>query len=316
MRLTPRSIVEVYNEHGMANASYRNLTPLLSRSGLLERAEAALRRAVAADPDDAAAWCRLGDVQRGKGSLSAAAECYRRAATLRPDDPKTAWLLAILEGKELPDTPPPGRPVPFVRKVDFLPQARCAELLALALRFRERFKPARNAQVGRDANGHPVVEGTVALEHRKAFILDPRITAREARPWFEPLLRTAFAEALPRLRLPEPRPCSVGLGMSAHRGGGLYVRHTDNGSHGFRTKVLSFAYYFHRQPRRFSGGELLLHDENAATFTRIEPQHNSIVLFPAGCVHEIAAVGSDLEDFADARFALHGGLERRPDCGA
>ena len=297
----------------MANASYRSLTPVLSRSGgLLERAEAALRCAVAAEPDDAAAWCRLGDVQRGNGRLAAALECYRRAASLRPNDPRTAWLLAILAGKELPAAPTPAQPVPFVYEVDFLPQARCAELLALALRFRDRFKPALDAQVGRDANGQPVIEkGGVALEHRKAFILDPRITAREVRPWFEPLLRAAFAEALPRLGLPEPRPHSVGLGMSVHRGGGFYTRHRDNGRHGFRTKVLSFAYYFHRQPRRFTGGELLLHDENAATFTRIEPQHNSIVLFPAGCVHEIAAVGSDLEDFADARFALHGGLERR-----
>ena len=90
--------------------------------------------------------------------------------------------------------------------------------------------------------------------------------------------------------------------MSAHRGGGLYVRHTDNGSHGFRTKVLSFAYYFHRQPRRFSGGELLLHDENAATFTRIESQHNSNVLFPAGCVHEIGRSGvSQSSEPPDAR---------------
>lgn len=297
----------------MANASYRNLTPLLSRSGgLLERAEAALRCAVAADADDATAWCRLGDVQRSKGRLAAALECYRRAASLRPDDPRPAWLLAILEGGELPDAPTRRAPVPFVYKVDFLPQARCAELLALALRFRERFQVALDAQLGRDANGQPVMEkGRVALDQRKAFILEPRITAREVRPWFEPLLRTAFAEALPRLGLPEPRPSSVGLGLSVHRGGGFYTRHRDNGSHGFRTKVLSFAYYFHRQPRRFSGGDLLLHDENAATFTRIEPQHNSIVLFPAGCVHEITAVGGDIEDFGDARFALHGGLEHK-----
>ena len=66
---------------------YRNLTRLLTRSGgLLERAEAALFNTVAANPDDATALLRLGDVQRGKGMLDDALEYYHRVVALRPDD--------------------------------------------------------------------------------------------------------------------------------------------------------------------------------------------------------------------------------------
>ena len=294
-------------------SGYRHLTPLLLRpGGLLERAEGALAHAVAANPNNATALLRLGDVHRGKGSLDAALECYQRAASLRPDDREASWRVAILRGEKLPEAPARAQPVPFVRQTDFLGTRECGALLALALASRERFAPALDHQVGADAQGQPVVEkGRVDLSHRKAFSADPRITEREVRPWLEARLRRAFAAALPRLGLPEPPEYSVGLGMSAHLDGGFYVRHRDNGSGGYRTKLLSFAYYFHRQPRRFSGGDLLLHDEGAATFTRIEPQHNSIVLFPAGCVHQITTVGSH-DRFADARFALHGGLQPRP----
>ena len=106
----------------------------------------------------------------------------------------------------------------------------------------------------------------------------------------------------------DPGEYGVEIGMSAYLGGQLLAKHNDD-KH--RDRLLSFSYYFHRQPRRFSGGELLLHDEGAATFTRIEPLHNSIVLFPAGCVHQITPVDSH-NRFADARFALHGGLQPRP----
>ena len=66
-------------------SEYSHLTRLLLRSnGLLERAEAALQGTLKANPDDVEAWRRLGDVQRGKGKLSHALECYRRVASLRP----------------------------------------------------------------------------------------------------------------------------------------------------------------------------------------------------------------------------------------
>ena len=57
-------------DEGWKLLDYRNLTGILSRSdGLLERAEAALRRIVGAHPNDAAALLRLGDVLRSQGRL-------------------------------------------------------------------------------------------------------------------------------------------------------------------------------------------------------------------------------------------------------
>ena len=279
-------------------AQYRNLTRMLVRSdGLLERAEAELLRTVAADPKDAGALLRLGDVQRSKGKPGEALECYRRVRSLQPSDSKACWLVAVLSGEALPEAPADA-PVPFVRKTDFLPPQRCSDLLAFAQANRERFKPAAIGEYVR-----------VDTSIRK-LLIERRMTAREVQPWFEVRLRKAFSEVLPRLRMPEPREYSVEMSMSAYLRGDFSTKHTDNDGGPFSTRTLSFAYYFHRRPRRFSGGDLLLHDkdDDASAFSRIEPAYNSIVFFPACCLHEITVVEGAVDAFGDARFAIHGWL--------
>ena len=310
-------------------SEYRHLPRMLLRSdGLLERAEAALQCAATADANDAAAWHRLGDVQRGKGQLAEALECYRRAASLRPNDPRTAWLIALLSGSALPEPPAGGDAAPFVRQTGFLPPERWQALIDLALASRERFAPAivnvlpgsADAAVPPPLQKHPPAtengaNGRVDPSRRKALILDPRITQAGVRPWFEPPLRRAFAEALPRLGLHGPRAQRIELGLSAYLGGSFFAKHKDNGASASHTRLASFAYYFNRRPQRFSGGDLLLYDAEGNAFTRIQPEHNSIVFFPAACVHQITPVEGELEGFGDARFVLHGGVRSEVDGG-
>ncbi len=276
---------------------------MLSRSGgLLDHAEAALLNTVAANPNDATALLRLGDVQRGKGRLDEALDCYRRVLSLR-SDPRASWLVAVLSGQELPETPQVC-PAPFVRLTDFLPERRCDELLGLALANRERFEPG-------------TTRGVIDPSIRNALV-ESGVTKREIQPWFEAPLRDALSDALPRLGIPEPSEYRIEMKMSAFLDGGFFTKHSD-GRSGYRTHTPSFAYYFHGHPRRFSGGDLLLYDgeRGAGAFTRIEPLRNSIVFFPSWAVHQITTVESDLGafnedspqamDFAGARLAIHGG---------
>ena len=306
-----------------AVSGYRNATRLLLRSdGVLERALVALRRTVAADPGNADALLQLGDTCRGLGKLREALGCYERVASLRPGDRKAPWLAAILSGSALPPAAPEvARPMPFVRKAGFLPPQRCSALLALALANWRRFAPAKviieqdpkktDSVLGRRGSGEAeAVEHTVDPSRRKAQIVDHRIIEREVRPWFEAPLRDAFADALPRLRMREPSGSWVELAMTAYLPGGFFAKHQDDGR--YTTRMVSFVYYFHRQPKRFAGGELLLCDgDGTGAFTLIEPQHNSIVFFPASGFHKVAAVHGDSEDFGDARFAIHGWLHRQ-----
>ena len=74
---------------------------------------------------------------------------------------------------------------------------------------------------------------------------------------------------------------------------------------------MTFVYYFHRQPRRFSGGDLLLFDTDpeqdacGAKYTRIAPSHNSILFFPSACYHQVLPVVCESSDDA-GRFTLNG----------
>ena len=73
-----------------------------------------------------------------------------------------------------------------------------------------------------------------------------------------------------------------------------------------------------REPKRFSGGDLLLYDTDLeadsgrrTAFSRIEPLQNSLVVFPSGYLHEVTSVECVTDDFGDGRFTVKGWLLSR-----
>ena len=279
---------------------YRKVVGALGgRGGLFERAEAVLRRRLAADPNDAEALLRLGDLLRGEGRLDAALDAYRRALELRPVYPKASWLCAVLGGADdLPDAPPTpdAWPAPFVRVRNFLPADEHRALLTMMLAGREHF--SEQAAVG------------------PGFLPDPRVRnnseadlqfAAEMQPGFEPRLRKLLEDASPRLGMRGMGAYRMDLQVRTYQAGEFYAAHNDSG----RLREINYVYYLHRQPKPFSGGDLLLYDgAGAKSFTRLEPEDNSIVLFPSRCVHEVTKVECDPGDFGAGRFSLNGALYR------
>ena len=285
---------------------------LMRPGGLLDQAEAALRRTLAARPHDVPALARLGAVQRGKGDLAAALETYRRVTGLCPGHPEASWLSAVLGAAALPDAPAPegASPVPFVRMTDFFPRERCDDLLALVTAEQERFVPAR------------IGGGEVDPDLRHALVADPRIR-REVRAWFVPRLRGVVEAVLARLPVHDLGAYRVELDVTAHPDGHFYKAHRDWGEEHSPHRRISYVWYFYREPRRFSGGDLLLHDTDrqaghysAGVFTRLAPLHNSIVFFPSDCYHQITPVRGVGDDFGDGRFTVNGWLRAQPDGGA
>lgn len=84
------------------------------------------------------------------------------------------------------------------------------------------------------------------------------------------------------------------------------------------TRVLTYVYYFHREPKSFTGGELVIYDsksENgylvaAKSHKVIQPTNNTIIFFPSQCMHEVLPVSCPSEYFADSRFTINGWLRR------
>ncbi len=102
--------------------------------------------------------------------------------------------------------------------------------------------------------------------------------------------------------------------MTAHNDGNYYKIHNDNGSPDSATRVLTYVYYYHREPKPFTGGELVIYDskiENgysvaANSHKVIQPTSNTIVFFPSHCMHEVLPVSCPSQYFANSRFTING----------
>ena len=301
-------------QEGDARTSGMQSAVLLRRGGLLDKAEAALQRTLAADPHNAKALLRLGDVLRGKGSFPAALDAYRRLCALEPGNARAHWLSAILSGGPPPSAAPSGRrPAPFVLLKDFLPQPQQERLFELTLADSQRFTQA-GVIFKQDKD-----RGRVAPKTRTALVADAQ-TAREARPLVIPRLRSILPCVLARLGVQGLDQYLVEMNVTAHLAGGYFRPHRDDSHQIHHCRRVSYVYYFHRQPKRFSGGDLLLYDTDLEakeadpkphSFFRVKPRHNSLVFFPSSYVHEITPVECASQDFADGRFTVNGWIRSR-----
>ena len=78
--------------------------------------------------------------------------------------------------------------------------------------------------------------------------------------------------------------------------------------------MLSYVYYFHQQPKAFTGGQLQLFDTNtklntaSTTMTTIEPIHNSLIVFPSNYYHQVCTVNMPNHDRIWGRHTINGWL--------
>lgn len=101
--------------------------------------------------------------------------------------------------------------------------------------------------------------------------------------------------------------------MAVHRAGGFFECHVDNGRSIVSGRRLTCVYYFHGQPRKFSGGELRLHDgitrgdriELGTEQMVVEPADNMAVFFPSDTFHAVSPVVLHSSEFADSRFSVN-----------
>ncbi len=106
--------------------------------------------------------------------------------------------------------------------------------------------------------------------------------------------------------------------ITASNHGDFFHCHIDNGAEAVVTREITFVYFFHREPKQFSGGELRIYDsrrENdnyvpTANYRTIVPEQNQLILFASGLSHEITPVESPSGTFADSRFTVNGWVHR------
>jgi SM-20-related protein len=73
-------------------------------------------------------------------------------------------------------------------------------------------------------------------------------------------------------------------------------------------------YYFFSEPKAFNGGALRLYaigGNSQQSFIDIEPERNSLLVFPSWAPHEVMPVHCPSGRFVDSRFAINCWLYRK-----
>ena len=208
------------------------------------------------------------------------------------------------------DTHPPVgrrlRPAPYVAIPDFLDGSTMQHLRALVATHRDAFTPAT---VGAGA-------GRLDDDRRRSLRLRDPAAERLARVQFLPRLRPVVPGLLAALKAGAGTPGRIECNVSASRCGDFFKPHRDDMAdaaprQSSGDRVLSYVCWIHREPSRFTGGELMLHDASAESYgvvagTRFPPTAGTMVVFPSSAFHSMLPVGGDGVDLIDARLAITG----------
>lgn len=192
---------------------------------------------------------------------------------------------------------------PHVFLREFLDEADVAGLFSHALSQQADFEPTRigtkavNASF-RDSTSLRDLGRYRTVIKEKIFAIFPDLIARlQVTPFASPRLETELV---------------------AHGDGAFYKRHIDTETANYenvdKIRVLSGVYYFFSEPKAFSGGALRLYaigGNSEQNFIDIEPERNSLLVFPSWAPHEVLPVHCPSGRFIDSRFAINCWLHRK-----
>jgi Rps23 Pro-64 3,4-dihydroxylase Tpa1-like proline 4-hydroxylase len=167
----------------------------------------------------------------------------------------------------------------------------------------------------RQAEFVSTLTSTGAENYRKSVVL---YTFPEFAALIHQRIQAILPEVLAHLGLPAFPIGQIEAQLTAHNDGNFYKIHNDNGSPDTATRELTYVYYFHQEPKAFSGGELVIYDSQkqaqyyvaGETHHIIEPLNNSIVFFLSRYMHEVLPVRCPSQQFADSRFTINGWVRR------
>ena len=156
---------------------------------------------------------------------------------------------------------------------------------------------------------------TNAEDYRRSMVL-------HSFPEFSALMVNRIKGILPdvlqKLNIPSFSLGEIEAQLTMHNDNNYYKLHNDSGSPDTASRFFTYVYYFNREPKAFSGGELQIYDSKVEnnfyvadeTFRTVEPRNNSIVFFLSRYMHEVLRVSCPSKAFADSRFTINGWVRK------
>jgi Rps23 Pro-64 3,4-dihydroxylase Tpa1-like proline 4-hydroxylase len=133
---------------------------------------------------------------------------------------------------------------------------------------------------------------------------------------FVPKLNALAPRLVTDLRMPQLPLRKLECQITAHGDGDFFNTHIDNGLPDIAHRRISYVYYIHAEPKRFTGGILRFYNtllegatnacgKHAADY---DPMRNSLIVFPSHCHHEVTPIACASSALADQRLTVNGWL--------
>ncbi len=243
------------------------------------------------------ALLRIAEIDRALGDLFSAAAKFQECT----DSPYAQAMARLLRGEcwDIARNAHGNAAAPFLLLENFLEEQAFTEARTLVAERGGRFAAAGIGS-GQERRVDPdtrVANRATAGRALRELLL-PQLARALREHSIEAFLKTGTV-SLP----------SAEMDIVTYPQGGKYHPHRD--AFGAVNRVLTAVIYLHKEPKRFQGGDILLHDEpeddrkSPAWFTRYVPAANSVIFFPSTCLHEVTQVFNDAEDPLDGRMAIN-----------
>ncbi len=198
------------------------------------------------------------------------------------------------------EIPPPHCQIP-----NFLQPQEMAVVTAHALAHEKELEDATISTPSTQSASSPV------YGIRRARILN---NVGALLPLIIPKIHTLLPRLWPIWRM-EPLTFSrIECQLSVHGDGDYFNTHTDNGLPDIAHRRISYVYYFHREPKQFTGGNLRLYNtqgdtnECGALAHDVAPPSNSLMIFPSHIYHEVTPITCASKALTDQRLTVNGWL--------
>jgi Rps23 Pro-64 3,4-dihydroxylase Tpa1-like proline 4-hydroxylase len=230
-------------------------------------------------------------VATSEGPMLASVQVQSSRQQTTPDQENVSRAQVTTETKT-------AQPGPYARIPDFFTPEELESVLNFALQNEAAFEESS------------VTTGDE--EYRKSKVLCQLGGVKDL---FEHRLKATLDQVYSYLLSELPTKFSLETQLTASNEGDFFKIHDDKSSFSTVTRLLTYVFYFHADPKAFTGGDLRLYDyypgatagqAHAETYATVTPENNMIVLFPSWVVHEVMPIHCPTGKFADGRFTING----------
>jgi Rps23 Pro-64 3,4-dihydroxylase Tpa1-like proline 4-hydroxylase len=230
--------------------------------------------------------------------------------SVQPQPPKASLDREVVAAGSVAVLEKPSRlPAHCVVLDEFLAPQEMEELIRFALQHEADFAASEIVSPVMDGGG------VVNYEHRRSRVLMDLGPCQEL---IVERIKAVLPQVLGKLGMEEFAISRIEAQITASNDEDFFRSHSDNGSDPVASRHLTFVYFFQREPKQFTGGELRIHDArlegdnyvSEGSYQEIVPRQNQIIFFPCELLHEITPVTCPSRLFADSRFTLNGWLRQ------